>query len=140
MVSAYGVAQGCVEEGRGRQPARPGRTPSAPPHVRRLTNNPIARYRELGSDFHTLNLGPARKTRDLVRRLKALGRNPPSPRQPPNAIPAQADPQPEASRPLTAERPPRRTRLAVEFSGQPIIPARARQRARSDRDRIPSLR
>ncbi|MFF2149694.1 IS110 family transposase [Kitasatospora sp. NPDC058190] len=38
-----------------------------------LMSNPRARYRELGADFHTRNLDPARKTRDLVRQLKALG-------------------------------------------------------------------
>ncbi|WP_312882668.1 IS110 family transposase [Streptosporangium album] len=38
-----------------------------------LTNNPIARYRELGPDYHTRNLDPTRKTRDLIRQLKALG-------------------------------------------------------------------
>jgi transposase len=38
-----------------------------------LMSNPTARYRELGSDFHTRNLDPNRKTRDLVRQLKALG-------------------------------------------------------------------
>lgn len=36
-------------------------------------SNPTARYRELGSDFHTRNLDPNRKTRDVVRQLKALG-------------------------------------------------------------------
>lgn len=38
-----------------------------------LRNNPTARYRELGADFHTRNLDPTRKTRDLIRQLKALG-------------------------------------------------------------------
>ena len=38
-----------------------------------LLNNPHTRYRELGADFHTRNLDPQRKTRDLVRQLKALG-------------------------------------------------------------------
>jgi transposase len=38
-----------------------------------LMTHPNARYRELGSDWHTRNLDPTRKTRDLVRQLKALG-------------------------------------------------------------------
>jgi transposase len=38
-----------------------------------LMANPTARYRELGADFHIRNLDPARKARDLVRQLKALG-------------------------------------------------------------------
>jgi transposase len=38
-----------------------------------LMNNPTTRYRELGADFHTRNLDPTRKTRDLIRQLKALG-------------------------------------------------------------------
>lgn len=38
-----------------------------------LLNNPHTHYRELGADFHTRNLDPQRKTRDLVRQLKALG-------------------------------------------------------------------
>ncbi|WNZ14670.1 transposase [Streptomyces sp. 11x1] len=38
-----------------------------------LMNDPTARYRDLGSDWHTKNLDPARKTRDLVRQLTALG-------------------------------------------------------------------
>jgi transposase len=38
-----------------------------------LMANPTARYRELGPDFHIRNLDPARKARDLVRQLKALG-------------------------------------------------------------------
>lgn len=38
-----------------------------------LMNDPTARYRDLGSDWHTRNLDPARKTRDLVRQLTALG-------------------------------------------------------------------
>ncbi|MCX4579045.1 hypothetical protein OHB41_38870 [Streptomyces sp. NBC_01571] len=38
-----------------------------------LMANPTARYRELGADFHARNLDPARKARDLVRQLKALG-------------------------------------------------------------------
>jgi transposase len=38
-----------------------------------LMNDPTTRYRELGSDFHTRNLDPTRKTRDLIRQLKALG-------------------------------------------------------------------
>ncbi|MEU1276352.1 IS110 family transposase [Streptomyces sp. NPDC005799] len=38
-----------------------------------LMNDPTARYRDLGPDWHTKNLDPARKTRDLVRQLTALG-------------------------------------------------------------------
>lgn len=38
-----------------------------------LLNDPTARYRDLGPDWHTKNLDPARKTRDLVRQLTALG-------------------------------------------------------------------
>jgi transposase len=38
-----------------------------------LMNDPTARYRDLGADFHTRNLDPGRKSRDLVRQLKALG-------------------------------------------------------------------
>jgi len=38
-----------------------------------LMNDPTARYRDLGADFHTRNLDPNRKSRDLVRQLKALG-------------------------------------------------------------------
>lgn len=38
-----------------------------------LMNDPTARYRDLGPDFHTRNLDPGRKSRDLVRQLKALG-------------------------------------------------------------------
>jgi transposase len=38
-----------------------------------LLRNPHTRYRELGPDFHTRNLDPVRKTRDLVRQLQALG-------------------------------------------------------------------
>jgi transposase len=38
-----------------------------------LMNDPTARYRELGADFHARNLDPTRKTRDLIRQLKALG-------------------------------------------------------------------
>ena len=40
-----------------------------------LMNDPTARYRDLGPDFHTRNLDPGRKSRDLVRQLKALGHN-----------------------------------------------------------------
>lgn len=40
-----------------------------------LMNDPTARYRDLGADFHTRNLDPGRKSRDLVRQLKALGHN-----------------------------------------------------------------
>jgi hypothetical protein len=36
-------------------------------------NDPTARYRDLGPDWHTKNLDPARKTRDLVRQLTVLG-------------------------------------------------------------------
>ncbi|KPI09148.1 hypothetical protein OV450_8538, partial [Actinobacteria bacterium OV450] len=39
-----------------------------------LMANPTARYRDLGPDFHTRNLDPGRKTRDLIRQLTALGR------------------------------------------------------------------
>ncbi|MFD5514085.1 hypothetical protein ACFWIB_41295 [Streptomyces sp. NPDC127051] len=35
--------------------------------------NPAARYRDPGPDFHTRNPGPGRKSRDLIRQLKALG-------------------------------------------------------------------
>nr|WP_040876372.1 IS110 family transposase [Embleya scabrispora] len=38
-----------------------------------LINDPGASHRELGSDRHQRHLNPARKTRDLVRRLQALG-------------------------------------------------------------------
>ncbi|MER7820465.1 hypothetical protein [Streptomyces sp. NPDC096153] len=38
-----------------------------------LMNDPTARYRDLGADFHTRNLDPSRKSRELVRQLKALG-------------------------------------------------------------------
>ncbi|OPC77677.1 IS110 family transposase [Embleya scabrispora] len=38
-----------------------------------LINEPNISYRELGSDWHQRHLNPARKTRDLVRRLQALG-------------------------------------------------------------------
>ena len=38
-----------------------------------LMSNPHTRYHELGPDWHTRNLDPTRKTRDLVRQLKALG-------------------------------------------------------------------
>lgn len=38
-----------------------------------LLNDPDARYIDLGSDYHTNRLDPARKTRDLVRQLQALG-------------------------------------------------------------------
>ena len=38
-----------------------------------LMNNPATRYRELGSDSTPATLDPTRKTRDLVRQLKALG-------------------------------------------------------------------
>lgn len=38
-----------------------------------LLNDPDARYIDLGSDYHTKRLDPDRKTRDLVRQLKALG-------------------------------------------------------------------
>lgn len=38
-----------------------------------LLNDPDARYVDLGSDFYTNRLDPDRKTRDLVRQLKALG-------------------------------------------------------------------
>jgi transposase len=38
-----------------------------------LMTNPHTRYRDLGPDWHTRHQDPARKTRDLVRQLKALG-------------------------------------------------------------------
>jgi transposase len=38
-----------------------------------LMSDPTARYRDLGADFHTRNLDPTRKTRELVRQLTALG-------------------------------------------------------------------
>ncbi|MFD8219139.1 hypothetical protein ACFV2U_36935 [Streptomyces sp. NPDC059697] len=38
-----------------------------------LINEPEASYQELGSDWHQRHLIPARKTRDLVRQLQALG-------------------------------------------------------------------
>ncbi|MGW1848865.1 hypothetical protein [Streptomyces sp. NPDC001966] len=38
-----------------------------------LMNDPTARYRDLGAHFHTRNPDQGRKSRDLVRQLKALG-------------------------------------------------------------------
>ncbi|MEV6057050.1 transposase [Streptomyces sp. NPDC052107] len=38
-----------------------------------LINDPDAFYQELGVDWHRRHLDPARKTRDLVRQLQALG-------------------------------------------------------------------
>ncbi|MET8130231.1 hypothetical protein [Streptomyces sp. NPDC005231] len=38
-----------------------------------LINDPDSRYQELGADWHQRHLNPARKTRDLVRQLQALG-------------------------------------------------------------------
>jgi len=38
-----------------------------------LINDPDASYQELGADWHRRHLDPARKTRDLVRQLQALG-------------------------------------------------------------------
>ncbi|MGW0886212.1 transposase [Streptomyces sp. NPDC002671] len=38
-----------------------------------LINEPDASYQELGSDWHQRHLNPARKTRNLVRQLQALG-------------------------------------------------------------------
>ncbi|MGW6413273.1 transposase [Streptomyces vinaceus] len=38
-----------------------------------LLSNPAARYRDPGPDWHTRNLDPALRTRDLVRQLTALG-------------------------------------------------------------------
>ncbi|GEC10770.1 IS110 family transposase [Streptomyces spinoverrucosus] len=38
-----------------------------------LINDPDAAYQELGADWHQRHLNPARKTRDLVRQLQALG-------------------------------------------------------------------
>jgi len=36
-------------------------------------NDPGASYEELGADWHQRHLNPARRTRDLVRQLQALG-------------------------------------------------------------------
>ncbi|MEU4173425.1 hypothetical protein AB0F46_42310 [Streptomyces sp. NPDC026665] len=41
--------------------------------TRHLINDPDASYQELGADWHQRHLNPARKTRDLVRQLQALG-------------------------------------------------------------------
>ena len=41
--------------------------------ARHLVNDPDACYRELGADRHQRHLNPARKTRDLVRRLHING-------------------------------------------------------------------
>ncbi|MGW3980201.1 hypothetical protein [Streptomyces mirabilis] len=38
-----------------------------------LIDDPQARYRELGPDWHQRHLHPQRKTRDLVRQLEHLG-------------------------------------------------------------------
>ncbi|MFD9112067.1 hypothetical protein [Streptomyces bottropensis] len=38
-----------------------------------LINDPDASYQELGADWHQRHLNPARRTRDLVRQLQALG-------------------------------------------------------------------
>jgi hypothetical protein len=38
-----------------------------------LINDPTARFTDLGPDWHSRRLDPARKTRDLVRQLQALG-------------------------------------------------------------------
>ncbi|MFG2794826.1 transposase [Streptomyces sp. NPDC048419] len=38
-----------------------------------LIDDPDASYQELGADWHRRHLDPARKTRDLVRQLQALG-------------------------------------------------------------------
>ncbi|MFD8097431.1 transposase [Streptomyces malaysiensis] len=38
-----------------------------------LMNDPTTRYRDLGPGWHTKNLDPARKTRDLVRQLTTPG-------------------------------------------------------------------
>lgn len=38
-----------------------------------LLNDPDARYADLGADYYTQRLDPDRKTRDLVRQLRALG-------------------------------------------------------------------
>ncbi|MFE2183765.1 IS110 family transposase [Streptomyces sp. NPDC059455] len=38
-----------------------------------LINDPGASYQELGADWHQRHLNPARRTRDLVRQLQALG-------------------------------------------------------------------
>jgi transposase len=41
--------------------------------TRHLINDPDASCQELGADWHQRHLNPARKTRDLVRGLQALG-------------------------------------------------------------------
>ncbi|WP_146229032.1 hypothetical protein [Streptomyces sp. NWU339] len=41
--------------------------------ARHLINDPDAPYQELGAHWHRRHLDPARKTRDLVRQLQALG-------------------------------------------------------------------
>jgi transposase len=38
-----------------------------------LLNDPTSRYNDLGPDYHQRFTDPARKTRDLVRQLTALG-------------------------------------------------------------------
>lgn len=38
-----------------------------------LINDPDASCQELGADWHQRHLNPARRTRDLVRQLQALG-------------------------------------------------------------------
>ncbi|MES4908174.1 MULTISPECIES: hypothetical protein [unclassified Streptomyces] len=38
-----------------------------------LINDPGASYKELGADWHQRHLNPARRPRDLVRQLRALG-------------------------------------------------------------------
>jgi transposase len=40
-----------------------------------LINDPDAEYQDLGFDFHQRLIDPARRARDLVRQLKALGHN-----------------------------------------------------------------
>ncbi|MEV6209729.1 IS110 family transposase [Kitasatospora sp. NPDC051914] len=59
--------------------------------VRHLMTDPYARYHDLGPDWHTRHLDPARRTRDLVRRLKALGHDAtltPATSRPPRPQPA----------------------------------------------------
>lgn len=38
-----------------------------------LSNDPTARYTDLGPDWHTRRLDPERRTRELLRQLKDLG-------------------------------------------------------------------
>ncbi|WP_338120221.1 hypothetical protein [Streptomyces agglomeratus] len=61
-----------------------------------LINDPDARYQELGTDWHQRHLNPARKTRDLVRQLQALGTTSPSH---PLSWPDLSHPHPQRNRP-----------------------------------------